>query len=39
MVDVDGLPQTKEALKELRSYNRKLFSCPPQKQAETQPTF
>ena len=27
------------ALKELQNYNRELFLCPPQKQAETQPTF
>ena len=26
-------------LKELRNYNRKLFLCPPQKQAKTQSTF
>ena len=26
-------------LKELRNYNRKSFLCPPEKQAETQPTF
>ena len=26
-------------LKELRNYKRKLFLCPPQKQAKTQPTF
>ena len=26
-------------LKELRNYNGKSFLCPPEKQAETQPTF
>ena len=26
-------------LKQLRNYKRKLFLCPPQKQAKTQPTF
>ena len=26
-------------LKELRNFNRKLFSCPPQKYEETQPAF
>ena len=31
--------QSIEALKELRNYNRKLFLCPPQKLAETQPRF
>ena len=29
----------KALLKELRSYNGKLFLCQPQKQTETQPTF